>query len=119
MANTAGMLILLTNGKSQTLNLTSSKVIGSSSTSKLDLPTSLGQGTAGGYHTDASTTPYQAIWTYTPDGGATALTFTCSLNGPRGITIVPSKTGPAAGNWVLGEEPRYDREVWLVRFYYT
>src|SRR5258708_3069524 len=110
--NTAAMLILLTNGKSQNLTLTSAKITGSSSASKLDLPPTLTQGTFGGYGTPASTTPYQAIWSYSPDGGATLLTFTCSLSGSRGIQIVPSKTGPAAGNWTLAEEPRYDRDAW-------
>ena len=115
--NTAAMLILLTNGKSQNLTLTSAKITGSSSASTC-LPT-LTQGTFGGYGTPASTTPYQATWSYSPDGGATLLTFTCSLSGSRGIQIVPSKTGPAAGNWTLAEEPRYDRDAWLIRFYYT
>ena len=117
--NTAAMLILLTNGKSQNLTLTSAKITGSSSASKLDLPPTLTQGTFGGYGPPASTTPYQATWSYSPDGGATLLTFTCSLSGSRGIQIVPSKTGPAAGNWTLAEEPRDDRDAWLIRFYYT
>jgi hypothetical protein len=98
---------------------TSAKITGSSSASKLDLPPTLTQGTFGGYGTPASTTPYQATWSYSPDGGATLLTFTCSLSGSRGIQIVPSKTGPAAGNWVLSEEPRLDRDAWLIRFYYA
>jgi hypothetical protein len=69
MADTAAMLILLTNGKSQNLTLTSAKITGSSSASKLDLPPTLTQGTFGGYGTPASTTPYQATWSYSPDGG--------------------------------------------------
>jgi hypothetical protein len=70
--NTAAMLILLTNGKSQSLTLTSAKITGSSSASKLDLPPTLTQGTFGGYGTPASTTPYQATWSYSPDGGGNA-----------------------------------------------
>src|SRR5258708_34552893 len=104
--NTAAMLILLTNGKSQSLTLTSAKITGSSSASKLDLPPTLTPGTFCGYGTPASPTPYQAPWSYSPDGGATLLTFPCTLSGSRGIQIVPSETGPAAGNWTPHGEPR-------------
>lgn len=120
MANTAELWMLLTNGKNQPLTLVSAKVIGSSSTNTIDLPKTLGHGTAGGIGTPASTTPYQVLWTYTPDGGQTLLNFSVSLNGPMGIQIVPSKSGPHAGDWTLAESPQLIQQgTWLVRFYYT
>lgn len=116
---TAAMFMLLTNKKSASLSLVSCEVIGSSSTPSLHLPQTLGYGTAGGFGTEASTTPYQVIWSYSPDGGPTLLNFNCSLVGQRGITIVPTMTGPEAGNWVLGEEPRLEQGAWLIRFFYS
>ena len=62
---TKGLLIVLTNTKSQSLSLVSSKVIGSSSNSKVDLPQTVGHGTLGGYGTDASTTPYEVLVIFT------------------------------------------------------
>ncbi|HEX3982734.1 MAG TPA: hypothetical protein VHX12_03480, partial [Acidisoma sp.] len=77
------------------------------------------QATYGGLGTEVSTTPYKALWSYSPDGGKTLLAFECDLSGPRGLTIVPTKTGPAAGQWTLGEEPHLAPEGgWLVRFWY-
>jgi hypothetical protein len=116
---TKAMFIVLTNQKSVNLSLVSSKVIGSSSTPTLDLPKTFGQGSVGGYGTGASTTPYQAIWTYSPDGGQTLLTFDCKLSGSRGITIVPSQTGPQAANWKLAEALRFEPTAWIVQFYYS
>jgi hypothetical protein len=113
------MLIVITNQKSQTLSLISSKVVGSSSQSKLDLPPTLTRATFGGYGTDPSTTPYEATWSYSPDGGKTLLNFDCKLNGQKGITITPTKSGPDAANWVLGEEPRIEPGTWIVRYYYS
>lgn len=108
---TAAMFMLLTNQKSQSLSLVSSQVVGSSSTSKLPLPQKLDRGTYGGYGTEASTTPYQVIWSYSPDGGNTLLNFNCSLVGATGITITPTKTGPDAANWGLAEgHPAWTRE---------
>ena len=117
--NTAALWLLLTNQKNQTLTLVSAKVIGSSSTNKIILPPSLAQATYGGLGTPASTTPYQVIWTYTPDGGQTALTFDIRLVGERGISITPSKSGPQAGNWTLSESPQIVPGAWLVRCYYS
>lgn len=119
MADTAALWILLTNSKNQALTLVSSKITGSSSTSKLDLPPTMGQGTYGGLGTKPSTTPYEATWTYTPDGGKTLLTFACKLSGPKGIQITPSKSGPHAGDWTLAEQPQVEPNAWLVRFYYS
>ncbi|MBI2738346.1 MAG: hypothetical protein HYX38_17595 [Rhodospirillales bacterium] len=120
MANTAELWMLLTNGKNQALSLVSAKVIGSSSTNKVDCPQTLGTGTYGGIGTPASSTPYQVLWTYTPDGGQTLLNFSVSLNGPMGLQIVPSKSGPHAGDWTLAESPRLIQQgTWLIRFYYT
>ena len=116
---TKGLLIVLTNTKSQSLSLVSSKVIGSSSTSKLDLPQTVGHGTLGGYGTEASTTPYEVLWSYSPDGGKTLLNFDCKLTGPKGITIIPSKTGPEAPNWLLSEVPRFEPGAWIVQFGYS
>jgi len=114
------MDILLTNNSNQQLTLISSELIGSSSASELNLPQTIGGGsTAGGYATPASQTPYQAIWSYSPDNGATLLTFECSLAGPDGITIVPSQTGPEANNWVIGESPSLNEGVWVVQFSYS
>jgi hypothetical protein len=117
--NTKAMFIVLTNPKSENLSLVSCKVIGSSSTSTLDLPKTLGRGSAGDYGTGASTTPYQVIWSYSPDGGQTLLTFDCKLSGATGITVVPSKTGPDADNWVLAESLRFEATAWIVQFYYS
>lgn len=120
MANTAELWMLLTNGKNQPLTLVSAKVVGNSATNTVDCPKTLGHGTYGGIGTPASTTPYQVLFTYTPDGGQTLLNFSVSLNGPMGIQIVPSKSGPHAGDWTLAEEPRLVQQgTWLIRFYYT
>ncbi|QDV51839.1 hypothetical protein [Gimesia fumaroli] len=117
---TIPMAILLTNNTTQELTLTNKQLIGSSTTSSFDLPPELAGGsTAGGYSAPASKTPYQAIWTYSPDGGKTELTFQCDLSGPNGITIIPSKTGPDADKWELSEEPTLESGVWVVRFYYS
>src|SRR5262245_19569921 len=120
MADTAELWMLLTNGKNQALTLVSAKVVGNSKTNTLDIPKSLGHGPIGGIGTPSSATPYQVLWTFTPDGGHTLLSFSVSLNGPMGIQIVPSKSGPHAGDWTLAEEPRLVQQgTWLVRFYYT
>lgn len=116
---TAALWLLLTNQKNQPLTLVSAKVIGSSSTKTITLPSPVGHGTYGGLGTPASTTPYEVIWTYTPDGGQTLLTFEIKLSGERGITIIPSKTGPHAGDWTLGESPSIEPGAWLVRCYYS
>ncbi|MFH1299689.1 MAG: hypothetical protein ABIK07_01415 [Planctomycetota bacterium] len=117
---TAAMDFLLTNNSTQKLTLISSSLIGSSSASTLDLPKMIpGNSTAGGYGTEASKTPYQALWSFSPDNGKTLLSFECNLSGPTGITIIPSKTGPAAGNWELSEEPALEEGTWVVRFYYS
>jgi hypothetical protein len=118
MADTSALWILLTNMKSQPLSLVSAKVIGSSSANKIDLPTPINQGTYGGLGVPGSTTPYEVVWTYSPDGGKTLLTFDVKLNGPKGITITPSKSGPHAGDWNLGEQPHPYPGAWLVRAYY-
>ena len=117
--DTKAMFVVLTNQKSQALSLVSCQVKGSSSHSKFDLPPTLTHGTLGGYGTDASTTPYEALWTYSPDGGKTLLNFDCKLNGARGLTIVPTKSGPDADNWVLGETPRYEPGAWICQFFYS
>jgi hypothetical protein len=119
MAETKPMFIVLTNQKSQPLSLMSCKVVGSSSPNKFELPPTVGHGSLGGYGTDASTTPYEALWSYSPDGGKTLLNFDCKLNGEKGIQIVPSKTGPDAGNWTLGEQPRFEPGAWIVQFFYS
>lgn len=116
--NTLALFIVLTNQTSQPLTLISSQVIGSSSESELNLPQQLGRGTAGGYGCEASTTPYQAIWTYSPDGGQTLLNFDTSLNGPRGITITPTISGPQANDWLLGEVPRKEPDAWIIQYVY-
>lgn len=118
---TAAMAILLTNNDtSQNLTLISSELTGSSSSSELDLPQTIPAGsTAGGYSTQASKTPYQAKWTYSPDNGKTLLGFECNLSGQSGITIIPSKTGPEADNWELSESPSLEGGVWVVRFFYS
>ena len=119
MADTAALWLLLTNQKNQPLTLVSSKVVGSSSTNKIDLPSPVGHATYGGLGTPASTTPYEVVWTYTPDGGQTLLTFTIKLVGQKGITITPTKSGPHAGDWTLGESPYPKPGAWLVRCYYS
>jgi hypothetical protein len=118
MADTAALWILLTNMKNQPLTLVSSKVIGSSSATKIDLPSPIGHATYGGLGVPGSTTPYQVTWTYSPDGGQTLLTFDVKLSGPKGITIIPLKSGPHAGDWIIGEEPHPYPGAWLVRAYY-
>jgi hypothetical protein len=119
-ATTAGMDILLTNNGTQQLTLISSNLTGSSSSSQLVLPQTIGgDSTDGGYSTMASRTPYQAKWSYSPDNGKTLLSFECNLSGPKGITIIPSQTGPEANNWVLGEAPSLVEGVWVVRFSYS
>jgi hypothetical protein len=65
-ASTSALWLLLTDQKNQNLSLVSAKVVGSSSTNKIDLPSSIGQGTYGGLGTPASNTPYEVVWTYTP-----------------------------------------------------
>lgn len=119
MANTNALWIVLTNNKDQKLTLISSKVIGSSSTSKVDLPATMDRATYGGLGTDASTTPYEVLWSYSPDGGKTLLNFSVKLSGAKGITITPSKSGPGAGSWVLSESPQIAPGAYLVRFYYN
>jgi len=116
---TKAMFIVLTNQNSQPLSLVSCKVVGSSSSSKFDLPPTLTHGTLGGYGTDASTTPYEALWSYSPDGGQTLLNFDCKLSGQRGITITPSKSGPQAANWKLSEAPRFEPGAWIVQYVYS
>ncbi|QDT43734.1 hypothetical protein Pan241w_38380 [Gimesia alba] len=117
---TIPLAILLTNNSQKQLTLTNKQLIGSSTTSSFDLPPELAGGsTAGGYGAPASKTPYQAIWTYSPDNGQTELSFQCALIGPNGITIIPSKTGPQADQWELSEEPTLEGGVWVVRFYYS
>lgn len=118
---TAALAILLTNNNStQQLTLISSELVGSSSSSVLDLPQMIpGGSTAGGYGTQASKTPYQAKWTYSPDNGNTLLSFECNLSGKNGITIIPSKTGPEANNWVIDESPSLEQGTWVVRFSYS
>ena len=117
---TIPLAILLTNNSQQELTLTNKQLIGSSTTSSFDLPPELdGGSTAGGYGAPASKTPYQAIWTYSPDNGQTQLSFECALSGPDGITIIPSKTGPQADKWELSEEPSLEGGAWVVRFYYS
>ncbi len=72
------------------MTLVSAKVIGSSSTNTVDCPKTFGHGTYGGIGTPSSTTPYQVLWTYTPDGGQTLLNFSVSLsNGPDGNSDRP------------------------------
>lgn len=116
----AAMGILLSNDSSQTLTLISSELIGSSSASALDLPEKLpGGSTAGGFKTPPSNISYQALWTYSPDGGQTLLSFTCKICGSKGITIIPNKTGPQAANWELSESPDLEEGMWVVRFYYS
>jgi hypothetical protein len=115
------MLILLTNNKdpNTVCKLVSATIVSSSSEKNLNLPPQMQRGTYGGYGTDFSATPYVATWVYTPDNGPTQLSFECRLDGPRGLTITPTKTGPTAGNWLLGEEPHIEPNgAWLVRFYY-
>ncbi len=114
----SGINILLTNGLSTQLTLASSSITGSSSQQQIALPPSMLRGTYGGYGTDASTTPYTATWSYTPDGGETLLSFTCAITGRTGITIQPSAAGPQADQWALSEEPSFDGTTWTVRFYY-
>ena len=99
--------------------LVSANVIGSSSAKSIYLPPQVGHGTYGGLGTPASTTPYQVVWTYTPDGGHTQLTFNIRIVGERGISITPSKSGPQAGNWTLSESPQIEPGAWLVRCYYS
>ncbi|WP_339730572.1 hypothetical protein [uncultured Gimesia sp.] len=117
---TVPMAILLTNNTTQELTLTNKQLIGASTKSSFELPSELSGGsTAGGYSTPASKTPYQAIWTYSPDNGQTQLSFQCDLTGPNGITIIPTKTGPQADKWELSEEPTLEAGIWVVRFYYS
>src|SRR5215475_9598627 len=100
MADTAGLLILLTNQKSQELTLVQS------SPSSVKFPPKVpGNSTAGGFGHDRSPTPYDVSWAYSPDGGATRLVFNCHLEGPNGISIAQAKTGPQAGQWSLAEGP--------------
>jgi hypothetical protein len=115
MADTAGLLILLTNQTSQDLSLVSS-----SPPSVHFLPQLPGNSTEGGIGHSRSSTPYQVTWTYSPDGGSTSLVFNCNLNGPNGISIAQAKTGPNAGQWALSEGPqKLDEYTWLVRYYYS
>ncbi|EEA93125.1 hypothetical protein PJE062_2274 [Pseudovibrio sp. JE062] len=67
----------------------------------------------------ASDTPYTVEWVYTPDGGATHLSFTTKLDGKDGITIIPSESGPLAGSWQLEEHLERLGDGWLVRYYYN
>ena len=121
--NSAALWLLLTNDNKKTpppiLTLVSAKVIGSSSVKTIYLPPQVGHGTYGGLGTPASTTPYQVIWTYTPDGGQTVLTFDIRIVGERGISITPSKSGPQADQWTLSESPQIEPGAWLVRCYYS
>ncbi|MET1256298.1 hypothetical protein [Aliikangiella maris] len=117
---TSPMSIILTNNNGVNLSLISCEITASSAEKELKLaPTIDGYSTDGGYGTPASRTPYQVKWTYSPDGGSTLLTFDCRLSGESGITIIPSKSGPLAEQWIIGESPILDRGIWIVRFSYS
>jgi hypothetical protein len=114
---TPAMAILLTNNNTKELLLFKYEVIGPT---LVTLPQKISGGsTDGGYGTKASDAPYQVKWSYSPDNGKTLLTFDCSLSGPNGITITPSKTGPEAGSWNISESPVIEDGIWVVRFYYS
>ncbi len=119
MSTTAALMILLTNSSSQTLTLQSCEVTGSSSAKTLDLPKTLERGTYGGLGLPASDTPYSAKWVYSPDGGATLLTFRTSLDGPRGLSVWPSESGKDAVIWQLAEGPDLTSDGWVIRYYYS
>src|SRR5262245_54653767 len=70
---TKPLLFVLTNQKSQALTLISEKVVGQNG--KLDLPQTLGHGTIGGFGLPGSPNPYEALWSFSPDGGKTLLNF--------------------------------------------
>lgn len=115
--NTATMNITIKNNSSSTLTLQSSSISGT--LQPLSLPASLASMSSGTGNINAWVTPYQAAWTYSPDGGQTELAFTCSLSATGGITIVPSASGPAAGNWQIGESPALVDGVWEITFTYS
>ncbi|KZL24965.1 hypothetical protein PsWM33_02332 [Pseudovibrio sp. WM33] len=119
MSNTSSLSVLLTNSSSEALTFVSSKVTGSSSTGSISLPKTVTRGTYGGLGVPASDTPYTVEWVYSPDGGATHLSFTTKLNGEDGIIIIPNESGPLAGSWQLGEHPERLGNGWLVRYYYN
>ena len=115
---TASLHMLLTNRSAQALELMSSSIVGNSNIKKLPVYKQISSGATTGGYVPGSDSPYTAEWSYSPDGGKTLLSFRCELSGPRGITIIPSKSGPGAGNWALSEEPKWSEGEWYIRFFY-
>jgi len=119
MSQTFGMSVLLTNNAVTPLTLVSSTIEGSSSQSSVSFPKKVVAGsTEGGFGCESSTTPYKVTFSYSPDGGSTLLTFTVSIAGNKGLTIDPSKTGPNAAKWTIGESPSIEENLWVVVFIY-
>lgn len=116
---TAGMRINLANSSSSSLKLKEASISGSASLQSLSLPASLAAQGNGSGTIPASVTPYQAVWTYATDNDDAELVFSCSVSGASGISIVPSKTGTATGNWILGESPALIDGVWEITFTYS
>jgi hypothetical protein len=116
---TAKMGITLTNNSNETLSLISSSLTGNSNAAILNLPQTLPpKSKSSSYVVPASVSPYEAIWTYSPDNGNTSLTFSCSLSGPEGITITPSMTGTYGSSWADAESPSMQDGVWVIEFIY-
>jgi hypothetical protein len=110
--------IYLVNNSSEKLNLISSSLTGNSNANNLtNLPQTIPSGTTTAFLTvaPASDTSYTAVWTYSPDNGATLLTFNCFIAGSSEFdcNITPSMTGTSAAYWLLAE----GTPIWTFYYY--